>query len=114
MTERPKGTSPNIARIAGEGHPLVPPRPEVRLKERPVSSLSPAELLELKQYLYQQHINISQGKLQEGVVTVGYARFGVIRMVDKRIAFRPNQNNEIIIGTPQEFLEALKTVDETL
>jgi hypothetical protein len=123
MTERPKGTSPYIAKIAGGEPPFKADRgieyehlvgPEVGLQERQISSLSPRELLELKQYLGVKGIDVRQAKLQQGQVTAGYAKSGAIQMADGKIAFRPNQNNEIITGAPQEFLDALKTVDETL
>ena len=123
MTER-KGTQPYIARTAGEGPVPVPPEPgiehkhivgpETGFQEQLVTLLKPSELLELKQYLDSKRIDIGQKNLQKGIVTAGYAQFGVIELADGRIAFRPNQNNYIITGTPKEFLEALKTIETTL
>ncbi len=123
MTERPKGTRPYIAETAGEGPPYIPARPgienehpvgpEVGLQERQVSSLSPAELLELKQYLGIERIDIRRETLGTEKMSAGYKKV-VIMLEGGKIAFRPNQNNLIITGTRQEFLAALKTVDETL
>ncbi len=84
---------------------------ETRLITRPVGTLSPSELLELKQWLDRSKINIRQPLLQTGKVSAGYAKYGAIELGDGRIAFVPNQNNERIVGTPQEFLEALKILD---
>jgi len=83
---------------------------ERRLVTREVATLSSAELVELKQYLERQRININQPMLQTGVVSAGYAKFGAIELGGGKIAFVPNQNNERIVGTPQEFLQALKTL----
>lgn len=88
-----------------------PAKAERGLINKEVSSLSPSELLELRQYLDRQRINIRQPLLQKGQVSAGYAKFGAIEIGDGRIAFVPNQNNERIVGTPQEFLEALKILD---
>ncbi len=81
---------------------------------RGVLTLSTAELLELKQYLDNQRINIKQPRLQKGQVSAGYANRGAIELGDGRIAFIPNQNNEKIVGTPHEFLLALKNIDQNL
>ncbi len=109
---------------AGEAGPITPSKPgsegplSVRRKEgsvvRGVLTLSAAELLELKQYLDNQRINIKQPMLQKGQVSAGYANRGAIELGDGRIAFIPNQNNEKIVGTPQEFLLALKNIEQSL
>lgn len=109
---------------AGEPAPVAPSKPgsegalSVRRKEgsmvRGVLTLSTAELLELKQYLDNQRINIKQPRLQKGQVSAGYANRGAIELGDGRIAFIPNQNNEKIVGTPHEFLLALKNIDQNL
>jgi hypothetical protein len=88
-----------------------PFKSEIGSVTREVLSLSRADLLELKQYLERQRINIRQPMLQTGVVSAGYAKFGAIELGGGKIAFIPNQNNERIVGTPQEFLQALKTLD---
>lgn len=97
--------------IPKEEPALGPSKAETRVINREVSSLSPGELLELKQYLDRQRINIRQSLLQKGVVSAGYSKFGAIQLEGGRIAFIPDQNNERIVGTPQEFLQALKTLD---
>ena len=79
-----------------------------------VSQLNKAQLLELAKYLKEQRINIRQKLLQTGVVSAGYEKFGAIQLEGGKIGFRPNQNNELIVGTPQQFLEMLKQVNEDL
>lgn len=92
------------------GQPEQAKPPETRLIKRSVASLSLTELFELKEWLDRRRINIRQPLLQKGRVSSGYVQRGAIELGAGRIAFVPNQNNELIEGTPEEFLTALNKI----
>ena len=110
MSER-KGEMPFVPKSESESSTRGPGRAERLYITKEVASLSYREVLELQAYLNRQRINIEQPFLQKGKVSAGYAKFGAIEIGDGRIAFVPNQNNERIVGTPKEFLEALKKLE---
>jgi hypothetical protein len=110
MSER-KGEMPFVPKSEGESSTRGAGKAERLFITKEVTGLTYTELLELQQYLDRQRINIKQSLLQKGGVSVGYAKFGVIDLGDGKIAFVPNQNNERIVGTPKEFLQALKTLN---
>jgi hypothetical protein len=87
---------------------------KLTLQEISVSQASIEELLELKQFLENQRINLRQKNLQSGRVSVGYEKRGVVIVGENTIGIRPNQNNILYTGTPQEFLEAIRSVDNSI
>lgn len=123
MSKRRQPTTPEIAHRAGSEPPKAyqpgvehsfPVGPETGARFFDVSKLSIAQLLELKQYLDQQRIRIRQKFLQDGVVSPGYAQRGAIQLEAGKIGFKPHGWDYIIVGTPEEFVQALRSVDDSI
>ncbi|MBI5530632.1 MAG: hypothetical protein HY918_03985 [Candidatus Doudnabacteria bacterium] len=85
--------------------------PEEIVRTLYVSDLEDKDLRELASYIRANRININQVMLQEkGRISAGYEKF-IIDFGDGQIAFRPNEGNIIVYGTPEIFLKKLREID---